>query len=475
MYLTDTLDSPYAKPPSPPYYLKVLADQHKHALEVKDKKSVIVCLGNPPYDRHEAVGETGGETGRVNKARTGGWVRWGEYEESTRGKGKRLVTGRPIFEDFTQPAKDAGHGGDIKNLYNLYAYFLRWGLWKVFECKTGEKTGHQGVISFITAASYLRGDAFVGVREMLRRLCHEVWIIDVGGEGRGTRQDDNVFNIQTPVAICIALSKGAKDRNKPAAIKYARIRGTREEKLAKLAHVASFRHLTWKPCPTDWHAPLRPKGTGRYFGYPRLTDLMPWQTSGVQVKRSWPIAPSVDCLRRRWKALMLASDRTPLFKESRDRKITDTYPGLPGVAPAPDEDRSIAALPRQTPMPPVQRYAFRSFDRQWIIADNRIGDYMRPYLWSTASNPRQLFFASLLYETLGSGPGITCAASVPDMHYFCNRGAKDVLPLYRDKAAREPNILPGLLRTWAARLNHPLTPELFAGYVYGLLAHSQFR
>src|SRR5207249_458029 len=99
-----------------------------------------------------------------------------------------------------------------------------------------------------------------------------VWIIDLGGEGRGTRLDDNVFNIQTPVAICIALRTGLKDRTQPATVKYTGIHGTREEKYEKLAAVKSFADLRWKPCPTEWHAPLRPKGTGPYFGFPKLND-----------------------------------------------------------------------------------------------------------------------------------------------------------------------------------------------------------
>jgi hypothetical protein len=41
-------------------------------------------------------------------------------------------------------------------------------------------------------------------------------------------------------------------------VKYAAIRGTREEKYAKLAAVKSFDDLKWKTCPKGWHAPLRP-------------------------------------------------------------------------------------------------------------------------------------------------------------------------------------------------------------------------
>lgn len=148
VYLTDTLESPHVEPLRPGLFYKPLADQHKWALEVKDRKPVIVCLGNPPYDRHPAADAAKA----ASRARTGSWVRWGDSGDGT----------DAIFHDFLQPALDAGHGGDVKNLYNLYVYFWRWALWKVFEHTTA---AGPGVVSYISASSYLDGDAFVGVRE----------------------------------------------------------------------------------------------------------------------------------------------------------------------------------------------------------------------------------------------------------------------------------------------------------------------
>ncbi|MFP4173994.1 MAG: N-6 DNA methylase, partial [Candidatus Hydrogenedentota bacterium] len=185
VYLTDTLESPHAAPPQLPYFLRPIAEQHRKALQVKSDVPVIVCLGNPPYDRHEAATSH-------NKARTGGWVRWGESDTGA----------DAIFRDFLDPATTAGHGVHVKNLYNLYVYFWRWALWKVFEHETAKGPG---VVSFISASSYLDGAAFCGMRKHLREVCDEVWILDLGGEGRGTRKEENVFAIQTPVAIAVAF------------------------------------------------------------------------------------------------------------------------------------------------------------------------------------------------------------------------------------------------------------------------------
>ncbi len=159
--LTDTLESPHATPPQTSLFAEPIAQQHKEALKVKAGKPVMVCIGNPPYDRHESAVEG-------NKARTGGWIRWGDDGDSENGK----------FRDFVEPAIQAGHGGHVKNIYNLYLYFWRWALWKVFESKNAPGPG---VVSYITASSYLDGDGFCGVREHMRRLCDEIWIIDLRG------------------------------------------------------------------------------------------------------------------------------------------------------------------------------------------------------------------------------------------------------------------------------------------------------
>ena len=213
---------------------------------------------------------------------------------------------RPILRDFLDPVISAGHGGHLKNLYNLYVYFWRWALWKVFEQGSGSGPG---IVSFISASSYLHGDAFVGMREQMRRQCDEIWVLDLGGEGRGTRRDENVFDIQTPVAIAVAFRvRARRKRTRPPASTTPRVEGTREEKLAALDAINAFSTVEWQECPDSWQTPFRPGGEGGYFGWPLLKDLMPWQHSGTQLKRTWPIAPDTETLERRWRALLNAAD-----------------------------------------------------------------------------------------------------------------------------------------------------------------------
>jgi len=450
IYLTDTLESPDAEPPYLPFILQPIAEQHAKALKVKREVPVLVCLGNPPYDRHEAAD-------RDNKARTGGWVRWGNNRQGD----------TAIFNDFLNPAVAAGYGVHVKNLYNLYVYFWRWAIWKVFEQTAASG---QGIVSFISASSYLDGDAFCGMREHIRRVCDEVWILDLGGEGRGTRKSENVFAIRTPVAIAVAVRYGKIKKSRPAKVHYVRIDGARSEKLKALDAIQSFADVSWVDCPNVWQAPFRPGGEGQYFDWPLLTDLMPWQHSGCEFKRTWPICPDRETLKKRWRMLLCSKDRAEAFHETRDRTIASPCLQAP---PNGNGEKSLKALPPNAPEPPILRYAYRSFDRQWILADNRLGDYLRPALWYSRG-PRQVFLASSVVLELGAGAAIMCSSHVPDRHYFAGRGGKDILPLYRRSDATEPNILPGLLDLLTGTYNRKVSPEDLLAYLYGILAQPAF-
>ncbi|RPH96198.1 DNA methyltransferase [candidate division KSB1 bacterium] len=361
VYLSDTLESPNAKlPVTTPVFQKRLAEEHKRAQKVKAETRVLVCMGNPPYDRQQI------ERDDALTQRKGGWVRFGEAEKEKRD--------RPLLEDFLEPARQAGYGVHLKNLYNDYVYFWRWALWKVLE-----QTEAPGIVSFITASSYLRGPAFVGMREHMRRLFDELWIIDLEGDNLGARKTENVFAIQTPVAIAVGVRYGKAHPKKAAKVWYAKIEGTREEKLAQLAEVKRSTSLQWQACFTGWQEPLTPKSYGNYYQWPALTDLFPWQHSGVQFKRTWPIGETREVLLARWNRLITtdSSDRNQLMVATGSRHAGRVGANLVNgerLKPVFDEPKSAKSVA------PV-RYAYRSFNRSWILPDDRFCDRPRPPLW----------------------------------------------------------------------------------------------
>jgi len=394
-----------------------------------DDAALRVCLGNPPYARGDASSPRTAE-----------------------------LLGEAVAE-----AVSAGHGGDVKNLYNRYVEFWCWALREVFEARPDRP----GLVSFVTASSYLAGDAFVGLRKHLRRCCDAIWLVDLGGEGRGARQDANVFAIQSPVVIAVALRRGPTQADQPAEVRYRRLHGTRSEKLAQLAQLTDLAGAGWSPVSGTWSAPFLPAAPAEFLAWPALTELLPWQHSGVQPKRTWPIAPQPSTLKARWSALLRSDDRAAAMRATADRTPHRAYASAPAGGPlAPP----LASLPSDAPAPAIVPYAVRSFDRQWLLADGRLLSRPRPALWQV-QGPAQRYFATSLSLPLGAGPALTVSVDVPDLHVFCGRGAKDILPLYRDVAGQVPNVAPGLLAHLSACFGRPVAAEELAGYVFGVLAH----
>lgn len=448
--LNNTLESPYEMMPELPLMYQPIGKEHQRAKRVKETVPVMVCIGNPPYDRHVAATAN-------NRAMTGGWVRWGESNHGN----------DAILQDFIEPVREAGKGAGLKNLYNLYVYFWRWGLWKVFE---HDMSQGPGIVTYVTANSFLDGDAFLGMRQHMRKVCDEIWIIDLGGDGRGTRRDDNLFAIQTPVAITMAVRYGEPNPDVPAKVHYVKLEGTKQDKLEALEHLERVDTFPFESCPDEWDAPFRPKGVGEYFDWPLLTDLMPWQHSGVQVKRTWPIASDTETLALRWKELLTATNKSVAFKESRDRTINKRVNSLSGA----EKLCPLSELEHDAPTPEVVAYGYRSFDRQYLLLDPRVSDYLRPPLWQSYS-AKQIYFAGLLTHPLSDGPALSVTAAVPDLHYFRGSyGAKDILPLYRDAQSTIPNLHPALLKHAAKAYDFQVTPEQIAAYLYAILANPQF-
>jgi len=461
IYLTDTLESPQATPQYPSLLARELSEQHKKALEIKKNVPVLVCIGNPPYDRHEAADGS-------NRKTTGGWVRWGDANASG-----AHDPAKALLASFIEPVRKAGLGSQLKNLYNLYVYFWRWAIWKVLEYGENDVPG---IVAFITASSFLDGQAFCGMREQMRRLCDAIWIIDLDGVARGTRKEENIFAIETPVCITLTVRYGHKNKNIPATTNYCRISGTQSEKLAILQRVDNFDSLSWTTCSTDWQEKFIPQGQGKYFDFPLLTDIFPWQQSGVKAGRTWVIGESQELLNERWRQLFMAPDenaKRSLFKDAPPstggRKIEDTPVGLfTSARLAPISKVTTTEHERIIP------YGYRSFDRQYLIADARCLDRPGPPLWLTYGN-QQIYFAAIFTQPLSNGPAWTLSAIIPDLHYFRGSfGAKDIFPLYRDAAALQPNILPNLLDRLSAKYGYAVSAEDIAAYAYAVLAHPGF-
>ena len=418
-----------------------VAEEGERAAELKEHERFSVVIGNPPYDREER------EVGAVGK-RKGGVVRHG-------------VPGiDPLLNAVTRPMKDAGLGIHLKNVYNDYVYFWCWAAWQATRLPEGP-----GVVAFITASSYLDGVSMGGVRHLLRQAFDELWIVDIGGEGRGAQTEENVFDIQTPVAIAVGVRTGS-ERSDDCAVRSHRVAGTREQKLTGLGAL-SLADVTKQITGTGLDDFI-PRSDAAYYDWPQVTDLFPWIRSGCKLGRTWPIADAKQVLESRWREFLTAvpRQRQELFDESPSgqRVHSEPKPLLGGTRKLP----AALHLDRGDPFEGIEQYGYRSFDRQWLIADQRLIDRAGPDMWQVRG-PHQVFLTTLTSTKLGCGPALTVTPYVPDLdHFRGSYGAKNVMPLYRDSSGQNANVTEGLIEALSQQLGIQVTPEDLLAYVYAL-------
>lgn len=440
LYVADTLDNPFAAQASIGGIYEPIAASRRRANRMKAQEPVMVVLGNPPY------------------------------RERAKGDGGFVEDGAPNTEWATPPLaafREPGNGGAEYVLSNLYIYFWRWATWKVFDAHPADR---DGVICFITTSGYLKGPGFAGMRRYLRENAAEGWVIDCTPEGHQPEVATRIFGgVQQPVAIGVFVRRAATDTTTPANIKFRSVRGRQAAKFDALKAV-DLDDTHWETCPDDWTAPFLPAGGDEWQASPSLGDLMPWVNQGVVGGRTWVYAPLADTLQHRWTDLLNApkEQRAALFLESRDATLTRKKPGLAGF---PHDDRSIQdeAGPGLAPAP----IAYRTFDVQYVIPDDRVMSTPRTDLWRVRGD-HQLHVTELHSEAIRSGPALTFAAHTPEMHHFKGSAGGRVLPLYTGPDVTRPNLAPGLLDALTLRLGQALTAVDVLAYIAAVTAHPAF-
>ncbi len=452
LFVTDTLGNPYVEEERLPQILQPIARSRRDANAIKRGEPITVVIGNPPY-KEKAKGH-------------GGWIEQGS-------------DGREPPLDRWMPPAAWGVGTHTKHLKNLYVYFWRWATWKVFGTGLSVSTGlvetdKAGIVCFISVAGFLNGPGFQKMRDDLRRSCHEIWVIDCSPEGHQPDVPTRIFQgVQQPVCIVLAARALNKDPGAPARVHFHSLpKGRREVKFAALKAM-SLDDAAWMDCPSGWREPFLPASTGVWASYPALDDLFVYNGSGVMPGRTWVIAPDSESLRKRWTVLMREKNletKEMLFHphQNGDKAVGKrATKGLTGhefrVQPV-SEDRGPCIAP--------VRYGFRSFDRQWIIPDNRLINRPNPTLWD-AHSLHQVFLTAPEDRTPSAGPAITFTGLVPDLHHYNGRGGR-IFPLWRDAVASSPNVKPALLAHLSAIYARAVAAEDVIAYIAAVLAHPGF-
>lgn len=454
LFITDTLSNPFVEEEWLPQVMQPVAKSRRDANKVKKSQKITVVIGNPPY-KEKAEGR-------------GGWIE--------RGSGGRHEA--PL--DRWKPPPEWGVGAHAKHLKNLYVYFWRWATWKVFGTGLAASTDlpekdEEGIVCFISVAGFLNGPGFEKMRDDLRRTCSNIWVIDCSPEGHQPETPTRIFQaVQQPVCIVLAARQLGKSADEPARVQFRSVpEGTREEKFRALGSF-SLSDMEWVDCPRGWREPFLPAATGLWASFPELKDFFVYNGSGVMPGRTWIIAPDVASLNARWSRLINEKDpakKEVLFHphEGGDRTLTkESRGGLLG-----HEHRSFSIQNDKNAVIAPIRYGFRSFDRQWIIPDFRLINRPNPNLWNSHS-PKQVYLTALEAHSPTLGPAVTFTSLIPDLHHYKGSFGGRVYPLWRDRAAKEPNVRPEILIDLAETYGKPVTAEDLIAYIAAVISHPAF-
>ena len=451
MFVTDTLGNPFVEQEYLPTMYKAIGESRKAANKIKREEPITVVIGNPPY-KEKAKGR-------------GGWVE-GDSEDKISEKTAPLA-------DW-MPPRQWGVGAHAKHLRNLYVYFWRWATWKVFDHHPNSNTG---IVCFITVAGFLNGPGFQKMRDYLRRTCDDIWIIDCSPEGHQPEVNTRIFQaVQQPVCIVLASRSAKNNAETPAKVCFQALpSGNRTDKFAALGKL-TLTSKAWIDCPMGWREPFLPASTGAWAAYPALEDLFIYNGSGVMPGRTWVIAPDVESLQRRWQTLITApaTEKETLFhphilKEGLGDRHTKR---VVSIALAGFEPRPLPIADEHGECSPPVRYGFRSFDRQWIIPDNRVINRPNPELWELRSD-QQVFLTALSRTSPSIGPALTITGCVPDLDHYNGRGGR-VFPLWHDQNAKVSNVRPKLLTFLAQKYGVAINGEDLVAYIAATAAHPDF-
>lgn len=180
-----------------------MANEERDANKIKSSSSIMVILGNPPYNR---------KSQNNNK-----WI-------------------NTLLSDYT---KGLGHTTQ-NGVHDDYIKFIRLAEEYIHRKK-------MGIVGYITNSSYLNGPSCRIMRKHLATTFNDIYVINLHGgiEEKNLKNDESVFGIRIPVAISIFVK--SRNSNRLANIHYIDITGSKQKKLSLLNKnsIADLKFNNW--------------------------------------------------------------------------------------------------------------------------------------------------------------------------------------------------------------------------------------
>ncbi|MDD9816343.1 MAG: N-6 DNA methylase [Gammaproteobacteria bacterium] len=447
IFLTNTLDQ--LQNESGQLMSQWLVDEAKDAEAVKNRKPVMVVLGNPPYSG----------------------------ESATRSQWSRDL----IAEYKKEPDGSALKERTAKWLNDDYVKFIGFAQWRV------KQTGH-GVVAFIANHAWLDNPTFRGMRAALLRDFDEIRIVDLHGnvkkKERGPEggKEENVFDIQQGVAVLFLIRREAA-RKKDAKVLHRDLWGARKGKYDSLGalRVDSGGWEEVKPTlPLLLFKPVNEALRAEYEKGWKVTEIFPINGAGMTTARDH---------------MVIDFEKPPLL--SRVSTFRDSR----------DSDRDLCAR-LQIPMKKGWNIAKA---RQNLQEEERLDDFVKPVLYRPFDWRLIFYHDALVWRTVkkvmrhmqgGKNVGLVTVRQQSQQGTWRHVGISDqimegcaisnktkeinyLFPLYiypetdeRNGSVdnnRRPNLAPEFLQAVEERIGASPLPEEILHYVYAVLHSPAYR
>ncbi len=294
IYLTNALEPKVSQLPQLGF--DALAREAGEVNEIKWYKRFTVVVGNPPYsisssnlsESHRAIVEP---------------YKW--------------ISGVRIVEKGARQFE--------KNIQDDYVKFIR--LAEVTILSAGA-----GIIGCITNHSYLTNPTFRGLRYSLLQSFHRADFVDLHGntlygEAKESQaNDENVFDIQQGVAICLLRSYLAPTGRSFNRTDYW---GPRVDKYRKLGQrsITADKRIPLQPGPDFWVFRAEDRSLREeYQKFPRISEIMPVNSTGVKTHRDhFALAFDQDVLKSRLRSFRDQSISDREIESKFDLADTDAW------------------------------------------------------------------------------------------------------------------------------------------------------
>lgn len=428
IYLTNTLDE--AVKQSEALFARWISEEANAAARVKNEEPIMVVLGNPPYSGHSA-NKSNWAIELVKKYKT--------------------VDGKPLGEK------------NPKWLQDDYVKFLAFGQWRI------ERTG-QGVLGFITNHGYLDNPTFRGMRQSLLNTFTDIFILNLHGNTKKKEvapdggKDENVFDIQQGVSICLMVKEAGKDQ--PCRVHYSDLWGLRERKYKRLneGHIVATEWSELTPSnPYYMFVKRNESDLEEYMHGWKITDIFPINSVGIVTAR--------DALTINWSNKEVgetisefaalkpedARQRYDLGKDARDWKVELAQRDLKDSGLSPKK---------------ISPILYRPFDARYTYYTGRSRGFHcmpRPEVMRHMLQVNMGLCIGRAGQVVGQLPWglVFCSNSLVDLNLFY-RGGNVNFPLYLypdqgemqfDSGKRRPNLNHEFIKEFSEKLGLEFIPD----------------